>query len=56
MPLLLAAAGLGLGVGLGIRGVGARDGDGPASRPCPGFPLSRERRCGWWEWGELLVV
>ena len=30
--------------------------DGPAPRPCPGFPLSRERRCGWWERRGLLVV
>ncbi len=35
-----------------------RDGDAPAPRPCPGFPLSRERRGGvragrrcWWRRG-----
>ena len=27
-------------------GCGIRAGDGPAPRPCPGFPLSRERRWG----------
>ena len=31
----------------GGRAGTTRDGDAPARRPCPGFPLSRERRWGW---------
>ena len=35
--------GVGSGVAVGLRG----EGDAAAQRPCPGFPLSRERRWGW---------
>ena len=38
----------GVGVAFAFLGLGARRvRDGPARRPCPGFPRKRERRWGW---------
>ena len=50
-PLPWIPAFAGTTMGALARGARVRVGDAPAPRPCPGFPLSRERRWGRWREG-----